>query len=168
MIDFTEYIDFFRLFDILTSWWVVKLNDFTEYIVFSTFWFFKLLVGGPNDIFYWIYWIFFDFLTFLPHGGRSKWSNLLSIMEYFDFWTSCWEVKIIDIILNILIFFKFSISCWEVNWAILLDILSFSDDSTFWPLAERSKWLILLTILIFCWLFVFLTSWWEVKMIDFT
>ena len=37
MIDFTEYIDFFLLFDFLTSWWEVKMIKFTEYIVFFDF-----------------------------------------------------------------------------------------------------------------------------------
>ena len=30
MIDFTEHIDFFRLFDFSTSWWEVKMIKFTK------------------------------------------------------------------------------------------------------------------------------------------
>ena len=33
MIDYTEYIAFFQLFDFSTSSWEVKLIDFTEYIL---------------------------------------------------------------------------------------------------------------------------------------
>jgi len=48
MIDFTEYIGFFRLFDFSTSWWEAKMIDFTESIKF------------------------FDFSSFRPRGGSSK------------------------------------------------------------------------------------------------
>ena len=57
MINFTEYIDFFRLFDVSTSCWEIKMIDFTEYIGF------------------------FRLSTFQPLGGRSKWSNLLNIFN---------------------------------------------------------------------------------------
>ena len=70
MIDFTEYIEFFRLFDFLTSLWEFKMMNFTECIEFCRL--FDLLLGGQTDRFYWIYWILFDFSTFRPLAGRSK------------------------------------------------------------------------------------------------
>ena len=66
-----------------------------------------------------------------------------------------------------IVFFEFSTSCWEVK---LIDFTGYLywilfNFSTFRPLAGRSKSLILLNILIF---FDFSTSLWEVKMIIFT
>ena len=52
MIDFTEYIEFFRLFDFLTFRWEFKMINFTECIEF--FRLFDLLLGGQTDRFYWI------------------------------------------------------------------------------------------------------------------
>ena len=62
MIDFTEYIGFFRLFDFSISWWQVKMINFNEYIEF--FRRFDLLLKGQTVHFYRIYWILLDFLTF--------------------------------------------------------------------------------------------------------
>ena len=47
MIDFTDYIGIFRLFDYSTSCWEVKMTGITEY--FDFFRLFDLLVGGQND-----------------------------------------------------------------------------------------------------------------------
>ena len=55
MINFTDYIDFFRLFVILTSWWEIKMIDFTEYIEFFDFLTFRTRGRGQNDQFYLIY-----------------------------------------------------------------------------------------------------------------
>ena len=65
---------------------------------------------------------FFHFFSFRPLDERSKWSILLNILYFFDFLTSCWEVK-------------------------LIDFTGYVDFSTFRPLAGRSNWLILLNIL---------------------
>ena len=76
MINFTEYIRFFRLFDFLTFCWEVKMIDFTEYIgFFRLFAFFTFLVGGQKDQIYWI---------------------ILNYFRLFDFSTSCWMGKMID------------------------------------------------------------------------
>ena len=94
MIDFTEYIEFFRLFDFLTFRWEFKMINFTECIEF--FRLFDLLLGGQTDRFYWICWILFVFSTFRTLAGRSKWLILLNILGFFDFSTSWWEVIMIN------------------------------------------------------------------------
>ena len=131
---------------------------------------FDLLLGGQTDRFYLIYWIFptfwlFElvvvvkmnnfpecigfFLIFWPLAGRSNWSILLDILNFFDFST-------------------FRPLAGRSNWSILLDILDFFDFSTFRPLAGRSKWLILLNIyIVFFPLFDFSTSWLEINFSTF-
>ena len=138
MIDFTEYIGFFRVFDLLvggkndqiywinilnyfrlldlsTSCWEVKMIDFTEYI--GIFRFLGLLLGGQ----------------------LSDFTGYIAFFRLFDFSTSCREVKMID----------------------FTDYIWFSHFSTFGHLGGSSKWIILLKILFFL-LFDFSTSWWEV------
>ena len=133
-----------------------------------------------------MYWIF---STFRPLVGRLNWSislDILDFVRFFDFSNSCWEVKMIDLneYFGFFRLFDFSTSWWEViminiteyidifstsrplagrsNWSILLELLDFL---TYQPLTGRSKWLILLNIMYFI---DFSTSWWEVKLIDFT
>ena len=80
-------------FDIPTSWWEIKMIDFTEYTgFFSTFHLFNLLVGGQNLNFLtfrslaersvWLILLNIDFLTFQPLAGRSKWSILLNTVPF--------------------------------------------------------------------------------------
>ena len=73
LIDFTGYIGLFWLFDFLTYFWEVKMIDFTEYIEFS-----RLLSILMNIL------IFFDFSTFRSLGVWSKWSIWLNILYFFD------------------------------------------------------------------------------------
>ena len=129
MIDFTDYIWFFTLFDFSTSWREVKWLLLWNILIFLTFCFFDPLVGGLNNHFYWIYSFFW---TFRPLAGRSNWSTLLDTLDLtfwlfdllvgdendrlfwiyvgffrlFDFSTSWWVVKIIDL-LNIFVFLTF-------------------------------------------------------------
>ena len=110
---------------------------------------------------------FFNCMTFQPLIGRSKWSNLLNILNYFrlfDFllggqndWFYCiyW------------IFSTFRPLAGRSTERFLLDILNSFDFSTFRPLAGMLKWLILQTIFNFFRHFDISTSWWEVKMINF-
>ena len=109
MIDFSEYVDIFRIFVFLTSWWEDRLIDFTEYILnFSTFrprrggeskWsillkilffrLFDLLLEGQTDRFYWIYWIFSTFRLFdLLLGVQIDWYYwiywIFSTLRLFD------------------------------------------------------------------------------------
>ena len=94
---------------------------------------------------------FFDLSTFRPRGGRSKRSILLNILYFFDFLTSCWEVKVINFT-GILDFFNFSTFrhvAVRSNWLILMNILNFFNFSTVRPIGGKSKWSILLNILIF-------------------
>ena len=89
---------------------------------------------------------FFDFSIFRPHSGRLKWSILLKVLDFFDFSTSCWEVKLIDF-------------TWYIGFCStfrLFDLLP--GDQNDW--SYRIYW--------FFRLFDFSTSWWEVKMINFT
>ena len=65
-------IVFFRLFDLSTSWWEVKMIDFTEYIGF--FRLFGLLMGGQ----------------------LSDFTGYIEFFRLFDFSTSCRQVKMID------------------------------------------------------------------------
>ena len=128
---------------------------------------------------------FFDFLIFRPLGGRSKGSNLLTIMNYFwlfDFSTSCWEAKMIDFTENIGFFrifgillggqlsdftgyfgffrlFDFSSSCREVK------MIDFTVYIWFFRLFDilvggQNNWFY--WIYCFFWLFDFSISWWEV------
>ena len=123
MIDFTDYIDFSR------SNWLILLNILN----FLTFRLFDLVAGGQ------------------PRGGRSKRSILLNILYFFDFLTSCWEVKVINFT-GILDFFNFSTFrhvAVRSNWLILMNILNFFNFSTVRPIGGKSKWSILLNILIF-------------------
>ena len=152
MIDFTDYIWFFTLFDFSTSWWEVKMIYFIEYIAFFfTFRLFNILVGGINDHFYWIY---SNFSTFRPLAGRSNWSTLLDTLDYFwlfDFLTCFWEVKMIDFI-EYIEFFRLLL--------ILMNILFFFrlfDFLISWCLV---KMIDLTEYILFFRLFDFSTSWW--------
>ena len=107
----------FQLFDFSTSWWEVKMINFTEYIVFS---------------------------TFRPFAGRSNWSILLDILDFFDF-STFWPLAGSSnwlILLNILDFFYFT-TFWPVGgrskWSILQKILIFFDFSTFRPLGRSGS-----------------------------
>ena len=125
MIEFTEYIGFFRVFD--------------------------LLVGGKNDQNYWIYWIIYDFSIFRPLAAKSKWLILLNILEFLDFLASCWELNwaILLDISNSFDFSTFRPPAGRSKWLILLTIFDFLLFSTFRHLSGRSKWFILLTIFFF-------------------
>ena len=161
MINFTECIEFFRLFD--------------------------LLLGGQTDRFYWICWILFVFSTFRTLARRSKWLILLNILGFFDFSTSWWEViminfteyidffRLFDLLLGgqtdrfyWIFILHFSTSrplTGRSKWLILLNILYFFDFSTFRPLGGSSNWLILLNYIGFFWIFDFSSCCWEVKLI---
>ena len=85
MIDFTEYIDFFRLFDFSTSWWEVKMIKFTEYVGnFSTFRLFDLLLGGQNDDIT-EYIDFFRLFSLLLGGQLSDFTGYIIFYRLFDF-----------------------------------------------------------------------------------
>ena len=116
---------------------------------------------------------FFNFSTFQPLIGRSKWSNLLNILNYFRlfdfllggqndwFYWIYWifstfrplagrstERFLLDI-LNSFDFSTFRTLVGRSKWLILLTIFNFLDISTLRHLGGRSKWLILLNILFF-------------------
>ena len=197
MIDFTEYIGISIFSDFSTPWWEVKMIKFTEYIVF--FRLFNLLLGGQTDRFYWIYlifslfrlfelmlgvqidwyyWMYWIFSTFrlfeLLVGGQNDWFYwIYRFFLIFDFSTSWREVKMIKFT-ECIDFFRFFYLMlggqtdrfywiyWILfdfstfrplagrsKWLILQNILDFLDFSTFRPLVGRSKWSILLNILIF-------------------
>ena len=163
MVDFTE---FFKLFDFST--WGEGLNG-RFYWIFSTFRLFNLLLWGQTDRFYWIYWVF-AFSTFRPLAGSSNWSILLNILDFFDFSSSWWEVKMIDFTEYIEFFrlFDFLTFRWEfkmINFTECIEFFRLFDlllggqtDRFYWicwilfvfwtfrTLAGRSKWLILLNI----------------------
>ena len=155
------------------------------YWIFSPF---DLLVGGQNNRFNWINWIFstfrlfnllvgvkminfteynvfVDFPTFRPLDGRSRWSILLNILDFFDFSTSWWEVKMIKFTEYIGIFrlFDFSISCREVKMIDITEYIVFFQ--LFGLLLEGQLSDFTVGILSFS---DFSTSRREVKMINFT
>ena len=89
-----QILSTFRLFNLLPG----GQNDwfYWLYLIFYTFRLFDILVGGQNDLFCWIS-CFSYFSTFRSLGGRYKWSLLQNIFNFFDFSTTCWEVKLIDL-----------------------------------------------------------------------
>ena len=108
MIDLTEYIVFFRLFDFLNSWWGVKMINFTDYIlIFPTFrlmtscWEVKMFDFTEYIGNFWLldfsnswrdvkmikFTEYIDAFSFRPLAGRSHCSILLDISIFFDFST---------------------------------------------------------------------------------
>ena len=125
---------------------------------FHTFRLLDILVAVQNELFYWRY-CFFYFWTFRPLGGRYKWSLLLNIFNFFDFSTSCWEVKLIDFTGYIGLFLTFR----------LFDLfLGGQNDRFYWIYWIFSTFIDFNEYIDFFRLFDFSTSWREVKMIDLT
>ena len=156
-----DMLDFVRFFDFSNSCRKIKMIDLTEYIGF--FRLFDLLVGGHNDQFYWIYWFF---STSRPLAGMSNWSILLDILDFSTSQALTGRSKWL-ILLNIIYFIDFSTFRplgGRSNWLILLNILDVFDFSTLRPVARRSNLLILQNMLIF---FNLSICSWELKMINF-
>ena len=94
MIDFTEYIGFFRLFVLLVGCQNDRL--YWTYCIFVVFRLFDLLVGDQNDKFHWIYLDSFDFSTSWWVVKKSILLQHIVFLWFFEFLTSLWGNKMID------------------------------------------------------------------------
>ena len=141
MFDFTEYIGFFRVFD--------------------------LLVGGKNDQIYWIniliYFWLLDLSTSCWEVKMIDFTEYIEIFRLFLFWNSWCEIKMINFTEYIVFFRLFDLLLWVqidrfywICWIFrLFDLL----------LGGQIDWFYWIRIFR---LFELLVKWWEVKMIDFT
>ena len=143
MVDFTEYIGFFWLFDFSTSWWEVKMIKLTEYN--GVFRLLDLLLGGQNNWYYTEYIDFFQIFHLVLGGQLSDFAGYIIFFRRFDFLTSRREVRMIDFTdyIDFLVTF-----C-------LFDLLVGGKNDLFY---------------LIYWIFrlYFSTSWLEIKMINFT
>ena len=154
-------IHLFRLFELSTSWWEVKMIDFTEYIrffrlfsfrplggrsndqfhwicwIFSTF--FDLLLGGQTDRFYWICWIVRLFNLLL--GGLIDWVYLIywnfSTFRLFELLVKWWEVKMINFTTDYIGFLRLSTSCCGVK---IIDFTAYIGFFRLFDFSTRCGW----------------------------
>ena len=103
-------IHLFRLFELSTSWWEVKMIDFTEYIRFFRLFSFRPLGGRSNDQFHWICWIFSTFFDLLLGGQTDR------------FYWICWIVRLFNLLLGGLIDWVYRIY-WNFSTFRLFELL---------------------------------------------
>ena len=124
MIDFTEYTDFFRLFDLM----VRAQHDqiYCIYWNFSNFRLFELVLGGRNDWYNCINCFFFRFFRLLLGGQLSDFTGYIIFFRLFDFRPLAVSLKWL-ILQTILIFLG------QIDWFYWIYWI-------FWPFDFSTSW----------------------------